>query len=225
MKILIVEDEKGLAESISSHLTKEKFVCETVYDLATAVEKVNLYSYECAIIDLNLPDGEGFEIIEVLKGISSSTGIIIISARHSLEDKIKGLDLGSDDYLTKPFHLSELMARLKSLIRRRSFGGNNVMEYHEIKINFKARQVFVNESEITLTRKEYDLLLYFVTNKNTVLTKASIAEHLWGDDIDNVESFDLVYSQIKNLRRKLTENGSRDYLQSVYGIGYKFGEN
>jgi len=225
MKILIVEDEKGLAESISSHLSKEGFICESVYDLRWAIEKVNLYAYDCAIIDLNLPDGEGFQVVEALKKIRVSSGIIIISARHSLEDKLKGLEIGSDDYLTKPFHLSELVARVKSLIRRRSFGGNNEILYKEIRINFKARQIFINDKEVSLTRKEYDLLLYLITNRDAVLTKASIAEHLWGDDIDNLNSFDLVYSQVKNLRRKLIESGSKDYLQSVYGIGYKFGES
>ena len=225
MKILIVEDEKGLAESISSHLSREGFICESVYDLNWAIEKVNLYTYDCAIIDLNLPGGEGFQVIEALKKISTSTGIIIISARHSLEDKLKGLEIGSDDYLTKPFHLSELVARVKSLIRRRSFGGSNEIIFKEIHINFKARQVLVNDHEVNLTRKEYDLLLYLITNHNVVLTKASIAEHLWGDDIDNLNSFDLVYSQVKNLRRKLIESGCKDYIQSVYGIGYKFGES
>jgi DNA-binding response OmpR family regulator len=225
MKILIVEDEKGLAESISSHLSKEAFICEIVYNLESAIEKINLYAYDCAIIDLNLPDGEGFNAIDALRKISSSTGIIIISARHSLEDKIKGLEIGSDDYLTKPFHLSELIARVKSLIRRRNFGGNNEISFNEIKINFKARQIFIANNEINLTRKELDLLLYLITNRGTVLTKASIAEHLWGDNMDNAESFDLVYSQVKNLRRKLTESGCKDYIQSIYGIGYKFGES
>jgi len=223
MKILVVEDEKGLAESIVSHLSKEKFLCEVVYTLEDAVEKINLYSFDCAIIDLNLPDGEGFSVVEALRKISTATGIIIISARNALDDKIKGLEIGSDDYLTKPFHLSELMARVKSLLRRRNFGGNDEIIFNEIKINFKSRQVFVNDQETLLAKKEYDLLLYFISNINVALTKAAIAEHLWGDNADNFDSFDMVYSHIKNLRRKLLEKGSQDYLISIYGIGYKFG--
>jgi len=223
MKILVVEDEKGLAESIVSQLSKEQFLCEVVYTLEDAVEKINLYSFDCAIIDLNLPDGEGFAVIEALRKISTATGIIIISARNALDDKIKGLEIGSDDYLTKPFHLSELMARVKSLLRRRNFGGNDEISFNEIKINFKSRQVFVNDQEALLAKKEYDLLLYFISNINVALTKAAIAEHLWGDNADNFDSFDMVYSHIKNLRRKLLEKGSQDYLISIYGIGYKFG--
>lgn len=223
MKILVVEDERGLAESIVSHLSKEGFLCEVVYNLEDAVEKINLYSFDCAIMDLNLPDGEGFTAVVALRKISAATGIIIISARNALDDKIRGLEIGSDDYLTKPFHLSELTARVKSLLRRRNFGGNDEIVFNELKINFKSRQVFVNDNEILLAKKEYDLLLYFISNINVALTKAAIAEHLWGDNADNFDSFDMVYSHIKNLRRKLLEKGSQDYLKSIYGIGYKFG--
>jgi DNA-binding response OmpR family regulator len=160
-----------------------------------------------------------------MKKISSTTGIIIISARNSIDDKIKGLEIGSDDYLTKPFHLSELTARVKSLFRRRNFQGSNEITYKEISINLNQRKVFVKNTETHLSKKEYDLLIYFISNKENALTKAAIAEHLWGDNIDSADSFDLVYSQIKNLRRKLIEKGSKDYLHSIYGIGYKFGEN
>jgi DNA-binding response OmpR family regulator len=225
MKILIIEDERSLSESISSHLGKEGFTCEQAYNYDTASEKINLYSYECIIVDLNLPDGIGFDIVEQMKKISSTTGIIIISARNSVDDKIKGLEIGSDDYLTKPFHLSELNARVKSLFRRKNFQGSNEIGYNEIRINLNQRTVFVHEEEMHLSKKEYDLLLYFLSNKENALTKAAIAEHLWGDNIDSADSFDLVYSQIKNLRRKLIEKGSKDYLHSIYGIGYKFGEH
>jgi DNA-binding response OmpR family regulator len=206
-------------------LGKEGFLCERVFTYDMAVEKINLYSYDCVIVDINLPDGIGFDIIEALKKISSSTGIIIISARNSIDDKIKGLEIGSDDYLTKPFHLSELNARVKSLFRRKNFQGSNEINYKEIKINLNQRKVFVNDTETHLSKKEFDLLLYFISNKENALTKAAIAEHLWGDNIDSADSFDLIYSQIKNLRRKLIEKGAKDYLHSIYGIGYKFGEN
>ncbi|MDJ1473042.1 response regulator transcription factor [Cytophagaceae bacterium DM2B3-1] len=223
MKILIIEDEKGLSESISDYLTKEGFVCEVASNYWEAEEKVNLYYYECVVVDLMLPGGDGYDIVGMLKKIAVTTGIIIISARNALEDKIKGLELGSDDYLTKPFHLSELNARIKSLIRRRHFGGNTEITYHEIRVQTQSRKVFVQDEETPLSRKEYDLLLYFLSNVDVALTKSSIAEHLWGDNIDTVDSLDIVYSHIKNLRRKLLEKGSTDYIQSIYGIGYKFG--
>lgn len=224
MKILVIEDEKGLAESIAAHLQKDGFIAEAVGTFADAIEKINLYSYDCIIVDLNLPDGVGFDIVNALKKISSSTGIIIISARDALEDKIRSLEIGSDDYLTKPFHLSELNARVKSLLRRRNFGGSNEITYNEIRVNYVSRKVFVDNTEVALSRKEYDLLLYFLSNINVALTKAAMAEHLWGDNIDSTDSFDIVYSHIKNLRKKLTDKGCSDYIQSIYGIGYKFGE-
>lgn len=222
MKILIVEDEKGLSESIVDYLSKDGFVCEVANTYMQADEKVSLYHYDCTIVDLNLPDGDGYGIIQTLKRIAATTGIIIISARNALEDKIKGLEIGSDDYLTKPFHLSELNARVKSLIRRRNFGGNNEISWQELLVQPHARKVFVQNKETPLSRKEYDLLLYFLSNIDVALTKESIAEHLWGDHIDSSDSLDMVYSHIKNLRRKLLEKGGKDYIQSIYGIGYKF---
>ena len=223
MKILLVEDERILAESIASHLGKEAFIVESVHTYHDAIEKINLYSYDGVIVDINLPDGLGFDIVETLKKIKATSGIIIISARDALDDRIKSLEIGSDDHLTKPFHLSELNARLKAILRRRHFGGSNEIVYKEIKINYNSRSVFVNDSEVSLSRKEYDLLLFFMSNIDIALTKAAMAEHLWGDNIDSVDSFDLVYSQIKNLRKKLTDKGCKDYIQSIYGIGYKFG--
>lgn len=222
MKILVVEDEKGLAESMVDYLTREGFTCEVASTFMEADEKLSLYAYDCLIVDLTLPDGNGFEIISNLKKIKATTGIIIISARNTLEDKIHGLEIGSDDYMTKPFHLSELNARLKSLIRRRNFKGNNDLEWNEIRVNLAARKVFVAEKETLLSRKEYDLLLYFLSNIDVALTKESIAEHLWGDYINSSDSLDMVYSHIKNLRRKIVEKGGKDYIQSIYGIGYKF---
>ncbi len=198
---------------------------EQTHSYDEAVQKINLYGYDCVIVDINLPDGIGFDLVEALRRIKSSAGIIIISARNSVEDKIKSLDLGSDDYLTKPFHLSELNARVKSLLRRRNFSGSNEIEFEEIRINFNSRRVFVNDIEVILSRKEYDMLMYFIANKDVALTKASMAEHLWGDNIDATDSFDILYSHIKNLRKKIMEKGGQDYIQSIYGIGYKFGKS
>ncbi|MEO5976831.1 MAG: response regulator transcription factor [Chryseolinea sp.] len=225
MKILVIEDERILAESICSHLGKEGFIVEVALSYDDATEKINLYSYDCVVVDINLPDGTGFDIVEMLKKIKSASGIIIISARDALEDRIKSLEIGSDDYLTKPFHLSELNARVKALLRRRQFGGSNDILYNEIRINYNARTVFINNIDVPLSKKEYDLLLYFISNVNIALTKASMAEHLWGDNIDSADSFDILYSHIKNLRKKLTDKGCQDYIQSIYGIGYKFGDN
>ena len=223
MKVLLVEDERILAESIAAHLGKEAFIVETVHFYNEAIEKINLYTYDCVIVDINLPDGLGFGIVDALKKIKSACGIIIISARDALEDRIKSLEIGSDDYLTKPFHLSELNARVKAVLRRMHFSGSNDVTYKEIRINYNSRSVFVNDNEVSLSRKEYDLLLFFMSNIDIALTKSSMAEHLWGDSIDSADSFDIVYSQIKNLRKKLTDKGCKDYIQSIYGIGYKFG--
>jgi DNA-binding response OmpR family regulator len=225
MKILIVEDEKNLADSIAEYLQQEGYICEIASKLSKADEKINLYNYDCVIVDIGLPDGSGLSVIRSLKENKVETGIIIISARDSLSDKIDGLNIGADDYLTKPFHLSELNARIKSLMRRRNFRGNNEIVCNEICVLTDNLQVKVNKFPVTLTRKEYDLLLYLISNQNRVITKESIAEHLWGDNFDLVDSFDFIYTHIKNLRRKLLEKGCADYIQTVYGMGYKFNLN
>jgi DNA-binding response OmpR family regulator len=222
MKILIVEDESDLSNSITTYLRQEKFNCEAVLNYADALEKIYLYNYDVIVVDITLPDGNGLELIRELKKNRSKSGIIIISAKNALDDKISGLDIGADDYLTKPFHLSELNARIKSIIRRRDFDGNNQIILDELNIDPELLTVKVNDQLLNLTRKEYDLLLFFLANKDRVLSKESIAEHLWGDNIDMVDSYDFLYSHIKNLRKKIIEKGGRDYIQSVYGIGYKF---
>ena len=225
MKILIVEDEIALTESIENYLKQEGYLCELAYTYAKASEKVNLYKYDCVIVDIGLPDGSGLHIIKELKKNKSNAGIIIISARNALDDKIDGLEIGADDYLTKPFHLSELNARIKSLIRRRSFNGSNEIICNEITINPDNYEVFINNQILTLTKKEYDMLIYFLSNKNRVVTKESIAEHLWGDNVDLLDSYDFIYTHIKNLRRKMVDKGGNDYIQTIYGTGYKFNIN
>lgn len=222
MKLLLVEDEKYLADEIASYVSKEGFVCETAYDYNSALEKINLYQYDCVIVDITLPGGSGLELIENLKNISTMTGIIIISAKISISDKLTGLNLGADDYLTKPFHLAELNARIQSLLRRRKFDGDKIISFEEINIFPDKREVRINNILLDLARKEYDLLLYLIINKGKVLTKEAIAEHIWGDQADTFDSLDFVYSQIKNLRKKMIDAGCKDYLKSVYGIGYKF---
>ncbi|MGC4022885.1 MAG: response regulator transcription factor [Cyclobacteriaceae bacterium] len=225
MKVLIVEDEKELLSSISTYLKMEGYVCEEAHDYHDGVMKINLYNYDCIIADIGLPGGSGLQLIEILKRKVDNTGIIIISAKNSLEDKIHGLDIGADDYLTKPFNLSELNARIRSVLRRRKFEGKKEIEFFEIHVNPETLQAFVKDKAILLTKKEFDLLVYFITNKNKVLTKESIVEHLWGDYIDSADSYDFLYAHISNLRKKLIEAGARDYLSTVYGVGYKFTAN
>ena len=195
---------------------------ETAIDYERASEKADLYEYDCVIVDITLPKGSGLDIIKELKEKRSDAGIIIVSAKNSVDDKIKGLELGSDDYLTKPFHLSELNARVKALIRRKNFDGTDELKMNEIRIDLNSHTVFIKKEEVILTQKEYDLLLYFISNKNKVVTKNAIAEHLWGDDSDQSASYDFIYTHIKNLRKKLLDKGCEDYITTIYGIGYNF---
>ncbi len=222
MKILVVEDETDLRETVVSFLEEEGYRCEQAEDIAVGSEKLNLYEYDCMLVDIGLPDGNGMSLIKELKKLHPKTGIIIISARNSIDDKIAGLDLGADDYVSKPFHLTELNSRIKSVLRRIKFEGKNEMAIGKLRILPDSRHVFVGEEQVVLTKKEFDLLIFFVTNPKRVLTKESIAEHLWGDFADSSDSFDFVYSQIKNLRRKLLEKTGLDYFQNVYGSGYAF---
>jgi DNA-binding response OmpR family regulator len=222
MKILIIEDEKTLTDSIVEYLVGEGHVCEAVYNFNDAVEKIELYDYDCAVVDINLPDGNGLELIKQIKKSFKSLGIIIISARNSLENRIEGLEIGADNYLTKPFHLAELNAHLKSINRRINFKGNEEIIVNEIKLIPNDHLVFVNDKEIKLTKKEFELLVFFISNKNRVITKSGLAEHLWGDYMDMADSFDFIYTHIKNLRNKLIKEGCADYIKTVYGIGYKF---
>jgi DNA-binding response OmpR family regulator len=224
MKVLIIEDEKALSESISSYLHSEHYTCESVYDFRSAIEKINLYDYACIILDISLPGGSGLDILRELKANQKAEGIIIISAKNSLSDKILGLHSGADDYLTKPFHLSELAARVAAIIRRKSFEGKNSLRFDNLLLDLLEKTVSVNNRPIDLTRKEYDLLLYFISNKNKVISKGAIAEHLWGDNMDMADNYDFIYTHIKNLRRKLMQGGAIDYVKSIYGIGYKFSD-
>ena len=222
MKILIVEDEINLRTTIVSFLEEEGYQCEQADSLENASEKLYLYEYDCLLLDIGLPDGNGLDLIKELKNQHPETGIIIISARNSLDDKIIGLDLGADDYISKPFNLTELNSRIKSVYRRLKFGGKKELIFDKLRIIPEYRQVMISDEPVVLTKKEFDLLLFFISNPKRVLTKESIAEHLWGDFADSADSFDFIYSQIKNLRRKLLEKSGTDYIQNVYGAGYTF---
>src|ERR1035437_1231655 len=222
MKLLLVEDEKNLASDISKYLIKEGYLIEIAPTYNEGKEKLLLFDYDCAIIDITLPDGSGLDLIRMIKGKFLKTGIIIISAKNSLDDKIIGLDIGSDHYLTKPFYLSELNARIKSILRRRNFSGNKEIIVDEIRITLNDNQIHIYDNPLDLTKKEYELLLYFTANLNRVITKESIAEHLWGDSIDSGDSFDFIYTHIKNLRKKIMDLGGKDHIHTLYGMGYKF---
>lgn len=220
MKILVIEDEPELAASITGYLTD--YTCESATSYAQALEKIDLYAYDCILLDLTLPGGDGLRLLDILKQEKRNDGIIIISARNAMEDKITGLTNGADDYIAKPFHLPELAARIYSVIRRKQFSNVNIVEQNELRIDLLAKKVFVQNSEILLTKKEFDLLLYFIGNKNKVVSKGALAEHLSGDMADMLDSHAFVYAHIKNLKRKLSEAGYGNYLKNVYGTGYKW---
>ena len=221
MKLLVIEDEPSLQQSITSYFREENITCETAGSYQEGIQKTDIYQYDCIILDINLPGGTGLKLLQHLRQTRNSDGVIIISARDSLEDKIAGLDLGADDYLTKPFHMSELNARFKALIRRKYGQGNNLLSAGALSMDLQARSTRLHNTALTLTKNEYDLLLFLVTNKNRVISRQAMAEHLFGQEADNLSSFDFVYSHIKNLKRKLKEKGGEDLIQTVYGLGYK----
>ncbi len=222
MKILLVEDEPALRSAILDCLRQDSYVCEVAPTYEVAHEKIKLYQYDCVLVDLTLPDGNGLDLVRTLRADGSAAGVLIISARDALDDRLAGLELGADDYLVKPFHLSELNARLKALLRRRQFQAQHHLVFRDLVVWPDQAQVLVKGAPLSLTRKEYDLLLYLLANPNRVLTKEAIVEHLWGDDdVDSADSFDFIYTHFKNLRRKLGEQGADDYIQTVYGLGYR----
>jgi len=222
MKVLVIEDEKELSDSICSYLANEQFVCERTFDFDSSMEKMLLYDYACIVLDVNLPGGSGLDILKELKNQNKTDGVLIISARNSLDDKVFALKTGADDYLTKPFHLAELAARVNAIIRRKSFEGKNEISCNELKLDLAEKNVKVHDGPVDLTKKEYELLLYFISNKNRVISKNAIAEHLWGDNMDVADNYDFIYTHIKNLRKKLIQAGAADYIKSIYGMGYKF---
>ena len=220
MKILIVEDEKALSDGIVTYLKSQDYICEIAADFFSALEKTALYDYDCILLDLTLPGGNGLSILKELRANNKMDAVLIISAKNSIDDKVSALTLGADDYLSKPFHLSELSARIGAIIRRKHFGGNNVLQFNSISIDTTFKTATVNEKELELTKKEFELLLYFMINKKKVISKNAIAEHLWGDEMEG--NLDFIYTHIKNLRKKLMEADNIDYIKSIYGMGYKF---
>ena len=225
MKILIVEDDRSLSRSIYDYLKMEGHICEIAQNFNQGITKSADNRYDCIILDIGLPDGNGLNIIKELKANKISDGILILSAKSSLDDKLLGLKIGADDYLTKPFHFAELSARINSIYRRNNLSGMNEISFNEIRVNTYDNQAYVNDSLLNLTKKEYDLLLFFLTNSNRIITKESIVEHLWGDEVILTDSFDFVYTHVKNLRKKIVASGSKNYIKCIYGFGYKFLES
>ncbi|RAV30201.1 response regulator transcription factor [Sinomicrobium soli] len=221
MKILIIEDEKELVGVMQTALEKENYLVESASDFHSALDKIVGYEYDCILLDLMLPGGDGLDLLSEIKKLKKKDAVIIISARDAVDDKVLGLDLGADDYLAKPFHLAELNARVKSAIRRRKQHGEQHITWRNILVDPENRTVRVDRQELALNRKEFDLLYYFVTNPERLITKTSIAEYVWGDHTDQADSLDFVYSQIKNLRKKLGNAGADADIQAVYGVGYK----
>ncbi len=222
MKLLLVEDNPELTQNVVNYLSVEGIICETASTLFEAQDKVLSFEYDCILLDLMLPDGNGLDILAIIKAQKIETNVLIISAKDALDDRLKGLDQGADDYLPKPFHLSELLARIKAIFRRSKLGGFDEVVFNEIKIEIHQLLVKINNQVLDLTKKEFDLLLFLLTNKNRVLGKQAIAQHLWGDYTDDLANFDFVYQHVKNLRKKITAAGGIDYINTVYGIGYKF---
>lgn len=221
MKILIIEDEKDMMHNMQSTLEKENYLVENAYSFVEAMSKIGVYDYDCILLDISLPDGNGLELLKILKGKGYSDSVIIVSAKDSLDDKVLGLDLGADDYLPKPFHMAELNARVKAVLRRRKFDGANVLQVNNVTIEIDKHQVMVDGNLLELNRKEFDVLFYLCTNQERLVSKSALAEHVWGDYIDQASNFDFIYSQIKNLRKKLVESKAEIELKAVYGIGYK----
>lgn len=221
MKFLIAEDEIDLQQSMVIYLEKDGNICEVASNFEEAYSKISLYDYDIIVLDINLINGSGLDILKTIKKESKKFPVLIISANNSLEDKLQGLDLGADDYLTKPFHLAELNSRIKAILRRGIFGGNHIIAFNEVKLDTDSKTASINNKAIILTKKEFDLLLFFMTNKGRVLSKEIIAEHLWGDHMDLADNFDFIYVHINNLRKKLTNEGAK-YIKTAYGSGYKF---
>ena len=224
MKVLVIEDEAELREIVKDSLVKEGYIVETAYDFRSALDKVSVYNYDCILLDIMLPGGSGLEVLDLLKKEGKSDNVIIISAKDSLDDKLRGLELGADDYLTKPFHIAELNARIKAVLRRKQQDGKNTLDMGNIVIDLNERSLSIAGELVALNRKEFDILHYFLLNKNRLVSKNALAEHVWGDNTDQADNLDFIYSQIKNLRKKfLTKQADVDF-EAVYGIGYKLVE-
>jgi DNA-binding response OmpR family regulator len=225
MKLLIIESEQNLRNLILQYFRRSGYLCESAANFREAYRKIVNHEYDGVVIDLNLPDGNGLKLVKLLRDNSLAIGIIILSDSDAVADKIQGLEQGADDYLAKPVDLSELKARIRAVLRRKSDGYRPELQFGDLLIKLDERIVLAKGEPLKLTKKEFDILVYLARNKNRVITKDSIVEHLWGDYMDDAPSFDFIYAHVKNLRKKLADHGCENYLETVYGIGYKFVEN
>ncbi|MFD2969764.1 response regulator transcription factor [Sphingobacterium bambusae] len=221
MKILIVEDEPELRKVMSAFLAGEHYVVETAADYASGLSKIANYSYDCILLDVMLPGGSGISLLRELRNLGKLDAVIVVSAKDAVEDKVQGLELGADDYLAKPFHLSELLARIKTVIRRNNHHREQALQFKNVKLFPEDRKLLISEREVLLNRKEYDLFYYFMIRPGKLVPKTALAEAVWGDDADQADSLDFIYSQIKNLRKKLKDSHAEIDFQAVYGVGYK----
>ncbi|MBP3419808.1 MAG: response regulator transcription factor [Marinifilaceae bacterium] len=221
MKILVIEDDNSLREIICRALEGERYIVESASTYMQADSKIAGYTYDCILLDIMLPDGSGLKLLEHIRNLKKRENVIIISARNSIEDKVTGLDLGADDYLAKPFHISELIARVKSVLRRGRSHGEFTIELGNVTLHPDSRRVEIEGTEIKLVKKEFDILLYFMQRPSHVIDKGVLAESVWGDYADDSDNFQFVYAQIKNLRRKLEGAGATIEISAVYGFGYK----
>lgn len=221
MKILIIEDDPSLLEIMKTFLEKERYIVETAESLQSALYKIYDYDYDCILLDIMLPDGDGLTLLQKLREMDKSKNVIIISAKDSVDDKVAGLELGADDYLAKPFHLAELNARIRNVLRRKTLNGDVFVTIDNVRINADSFEAFVDNTKLELNRKEYDILLYFMTRPNHLIDKTRLAESVWGDHIDQVDNFDFIYAQIKNLRKKMNDAGAGIEIKAIYGLGYK----
>lgn len=222
MKLLIIEDERQLSDSIVSFLGHEDYLCEQAFSFSEAAGRIEAYEYDCILLDLMLPGGSGLDLLRQIKTVAPGTGVIIVSAKDSLDDKIAGLRIGADDYIAKPFHLPELSMRIFALLRRKCFTASNVIETGEVKVNLLDRSVAVGGRQLDLTKTEYDLLLFLIENRRRVVSKSALAEHLSGDIADMMDDFNFIYAHIKNLKAKLADAGLDDCIKTFYGAGYKW---
>lgn len=225
MKLLIIEDERQLSDSIVKYLGNEEYLCEQAFTFDEAAERITAYEYDCILLDLMLPGGTGIDLLRRIRATAPRTGVIIVSAKDSINDKVAGLRLGADDYIAKPFHLSELSMRIFALLRRKCFNdAANVIESGGVQVDLLRRAASVDGRELDLTKSEYDLLLFLIENRGSVVSKSALAEHLSGDVADMMNDFNFVYVHIKNLKSKLAAAGLTDCIRTLYGAGYRWNE-
>lgn len=222
MKLLIIEDERQLSDNIVRFLSTEDYICEQAYSYSQAEEKISTYEYDCILLDLMLPDGSGLNLLDLVRKSSPQAGVIIISAKDSLDDKIAGLKLGADDYIAKPFHLPELSMRIFALLRRKCFASSNLLESGGVSVDLLQKNVIVGKQQLSLTKSEYELLVFLIYNRRKVVSKSALAEHLSGDMADMMDDFNFIYAHIKNLKSKLAEAGLTHCIKTYYGTGYQW---